>query len=78
MFGSRSDPKIHLFRGAPIVRCWSKYQETVDRWTLCGICRVPDGRTGKLSITSEDPSQISCPYCRQLIGFVAERQSAVA
>jgi hypothetical protein len=28
---------MHLYRGAAGVRTWSKYQETVKEWALCGI-----------------------------------------
>jgi hypothetical protein len=34
-----SDKAVHLFRGPPGVRSWSKYQATVEGWTLCGINR---------------------------------------
>ena len=35
---------VHLFRGAPCVRSWSKYQSTIENWTLCGIERRERGR----------------------------------
>ena len=36
---NQKDPTVHLYRGAPPVRSWSKYQTTVQGWTLCGINR---------------------------------------
>ena len=60
--------KIHLFRGAPAVRSWSKYQETVEEWTLCGINRRSRGKgltTGRHA--TEDASRVSCPYCLHLM-----------
>jgi len=29
--------EMHLYRGAPAVRGWSRYQQTMRDWTLCGI-----------------------------------------
>ena len=54
----------HLYRGAPAVRSWSKYQATVKEWSLCGIHHK--GRKSDLRAT-EDPARVNCPYCRQLI-----------
>jgi hypothetical protein len=58
----------HLYRGAPSVRGWSKYQATVEGWTLCGIKRkkAGSGRTSGEQCT-EDASLVNCPYCRQLM-----------
>ena len=53
---------MHLFRGAPSVRSWSRYQETVQGWTLCGIQRKGGERDASCT---EDPEQVSCPYCHQ-------------
>jgi len=39
------DPAVHLFRGSPAVRSWSKYQETDRRWYLCG--RPPKRDAGR-------------------------------
>jgi hypothetical protein len=36
----KADPMVHLYRGAPPVRSWSKYQDAVHGWTLCGIERT--------------------------------------
>jgi hypothetical protein len=61
---------VHLFRGAPYVRSWSKYQTTVEGWTLCGIARKAAGSgliAGQLCV--EDSSLVSCPYCLDLMGF---------
>jgi hypothetical protein len=55
---------IHLFRGAPPVREWSKYQATVTGWTLCGIARKA---TSKLAEATEDPSLVSCTHCLDLM-----------
>lgn len=64
--------RTHLFRGAEPVRSWSKYQETVKDWTLCGIRR----KGGSLDVEStEHASLVSCPYCRQLMGPSAKKQA---
>lgn len=61
-------PKVHLFRGALSVRSWSKYQETVEEWTLCGINRqIGRGAKRERAGCTEDPSQVSCPYCLVLM-----------
>lgn len=54
---------VHLYRGAPAVRSWSKYQTTVKGWTLCGIRQG----TGKAPAT-EYSAQVNCPYCLKLMG----------
>jgi hypothetical protein len=61
-------PVTHLFRGAPSVRTWSKYKETVKNWTLCGIKRnlIRTG-DGESSECSDSPSEVSCPFCLQLM-----------
>jgi hypothetical protein len=58
---------VHLYRGAPIVRAWSKHQQTNTRWTLCGI-RIPLRNTGdKLpSVASESLAAVTCRYCLEL------------
>ena len=47
-------PVTHLFRGAPSVRTWSKYKETVKNWTLCGIkrnlIRTGDGESDPMAL----------------------------
>lgn len=57
-------PRMHLFRGAPAVRTWSKHQETVPDWTLCGIARK--GASKDTQVT-EEAREVSCPYCLQLL-----------
>jgi hypothetical protein len=59
---------VHLFRGAPPVRSWSRYKTTVEDWTLCGINRRV-GRKGAVQALDcvEDASEASCPYCRDLM-----------
>lgn len=57
-------PKIHLFRGAPAVRDWSKHQATVQEWTLCGVDRT-DGKSGRPCV--EDAAEVTCPYCLDLM-----------
>ena len=54
--------QMHLFRGSPCVRSWSKYQETDKCWTLCGI---QEKKQPRLNCT-EDPLQVSCRFCRDL------------
>lgn len=55
---------IHLYRGAPIVRSWSKYKETITEWTLCGIS---SSGHGELDNAVEDPEQVNCPFCKDLM-----------
>ena len=61
-------PVTHLYRGAPPVRGWSKYQETDEAWTLCGIRRktVIKGRQRVASCT-EDPGVVTCTFCLHLM-----------
>jgi hypothetical protein len=59
---------VHLFRGAPCVRSWSKYQQTVEQWTLCGIQRKSPGKGhGKAGGCVAEASRVTCPYCLQLM-----------
>jgi hypothetical protein len=62
-------PVIHLYRGAPAVRAWSKYQVTVKAWTLCGIDRHITQRDAGKSRNEcvEDPALVTCRFCRVLI-----------
>jgi hypothetical protein len=53
---------MHLFRGAPAVRDWSKYQETVTHWSLCGL---KDDR--KRFDGTEEPAKVTCWGCLQLL-----------
>jgi hypothetical protein len=66
---------MHLYRGAPAVRSWSKYQETVEDWTLCGIRRQKrrDGLLHPRQCT-ENAFQVSCPYCLDLMRPSAKNQ----
>jgi len=65
---SRENEKMHLFRGAPAVRGWSKYRATVEAWTLCGINRrLAAGPTRQRASCTEDPSLVNCPYCLELM-----------
>jgi hypothetical protein len=57
-------PMTHLYRGAPAVRSWSKHQQTVWDWTLCGIKRT--GRTNPSRCT-EDEREVNCAFCLILI-----------
>jgi len=59
---------VHLFRGAPAVRSWSRYKTTVKEWTLCGIRRQDASYSrGAGRHCVEEASQVSCPYCRDLM-----------
>jgi len=69
-----SKPKlVHLFRGAPAVRYWSKHQETIEAWTLCGISRAKGGLKVRRDAAqaTEDASLVTCPYCHQLMRSVS-------
>jgi hypothetical protein len=59
-------PTIHLYRGAPCVRSWSKYQSTVKQWSLCGVYDTRSRREGALYAT-EDPKKVDCPRCAELM-----------
>jgi hypothetical protein len=60
--------RIHLFRGVPAVRSWSKHQRTVEDWTLCGIRRGMGREGGFVNENSvEDASLVSCPHCVELM-----------
>lgn len=54
---------IHLFRGSPAVRRWSKHQETTTEWSLCGIHWSKNQERS----ASEDSSVVNCEFCLQLI-----------
>lgn len=62
--GRKSGSTTHLFRGAPTVRGWSKYQETVNDWTLCGIHLVSGSKD---TPTTEDSERVNCEYCKDLM-----------
>jgi hypothetical protein len=54
-------PIVHLLRGSPSVRSWSKYKTTDARWTLCGIERGPESAKAV-----EDLEAVNCRGCLQL------------
>ncbi len=61
-------PPVHLARGAPCVRSWSRYQETDPQWSLCGVyrsIRIAGVRT--VTDFVAEPSQVLCPFCLDLM-----------
>jgi hypothetical protein len=65
---------IHLFRGAPPARPWSKYQQTGEGWTLCGVDRqLASERTRQPAECTEDAEKVSCVHCRTLMACRAAR-----
>lgn len=61
-------PILHLYRGAPAVRAWSKYQTTDTRHTLCGIpikARRSEAETDTRAIDRTD--LVNCTFCKQLL-----------
>jgi len=54
------DPDIHLLRGAPAVRSWSKHEKTVAGWSLCGIQQPVHG--------TERSGSVTCKFCLHLMG----------
>jgi hypothetical protein len=50
----------HLYRGAPAVRSWSRYQETVFWWTLCGS---EYDRENSAASATEDADLVTCKNC---------------
>jgi hypothetical protein len=85
MFGTIESKRVvvgktqsHLYRGAPAVRSWSKYRRTDEGWTLCGIQRKDHGEGyHQPAECTEDPSQVSCPRCVELMHPTACRLAAV-
>jgi hypothetical protein len=71
-------PTVHLFRGAPAVRDWSKYQSTEERWTLCGIRRTPVPGDFIDQTATDDASLVSCPYCLELMRSTARSRQKAA
>jgi hypothetical protein len=57
------DERVHLYRGAPGVRNWSRYPQTVTSWTLCGM----KARSRTLWRATEDPGLVTCPFCLDLV-----------
>lgn len=61
---------VHLYRGAPIVRRWSKYKEIVPTWTLCGARLQITPRGGKREQeATADETKVTCYHCRDLAGL---------
>lgn len=61
-------PDVHLYRGAPAVRSWSRHQETVTDWTLCGIKRgSAKSSRGAGPNCTEVASEVSCTFCLSLM-----------
>jgi hypothetical protein len=59
---------VHLFRGAPGVRGWSKYRQTIERWTLCGRDRgTSPKKRERAAQATEDVSLVTCRFCHLLI-----------
>ena len=56
---------MHLYRGSPCVRSWSRYQTTVETWTVCGM-HLNCGDKRERTECTDDPALATCPYCRQL------------
>lgn len=56
-------PDIHLFRGSPPVRSWSKHQETIRGWSLCGIHWDPKAERA----ATEEREAVTCEFCLQLL-----------
>lgn len=59
-YHAQRETLVHLWRGAPATRTWSKYQDTVQAWSVCGVS-LPENAT-------EDADETTCPYCLQLLG----------
>jgi hypothetical protein len=57
--GDKSPCEMHLYRGAPAVRSWSRYQETDKSISLCAAPQRKDSRSR--SNATEDPTKVSCP-----------------
>jgi hypothetical protein len=66
---------MHLYRGAPVVRSWSRYQETDKGISLCAAPLRKDSKSR--STATEDPTKVSCPYCVELMHPQACSQAAV-
>jgi hypothetical protein len=73
--GDKSPNEVHLHRGVPCVRSWSKYQETDKGISLCAAPLRKDSK-GRSDAT-EHPTKVSCPYCVELMHPQACSQAAV-
>ena len=50
---------MHLYRGAPAVRAWSRYQETDQGWTLCGVRRIARCSHKRRAGATEDAGRVN-------------------
>jgi hypothetical protein len=73
--GDKSPGEMHLYRGAPATRSWSRYQETDKGISLCAAPLRKDSKSR--SNATEDPTKVSCPYCVELMHRQACSQAAV-
>jgi hypothetical protein len=73
--GEKSPSEMHLYRGAPAVRSWSRYQETDEGISLCAAPLRKDSKSH--SDATEDPTKVSCPYCVELMHPQACSQAIV-
>lgn len=59
---------MHLYRGAPAVRSWSKHQEIVESWALCGVKREPRKVDDPRYVhATEESAKVTCPFCLDLM-----------
>lgn len=58
------DAAMHLYRGAPPVRNWSKYRQTDKKWALCG--RQGRHKFEDIPRGTENLTEVTCPFCLQL------------
>jgi hypothetical protein len=65
----KENQTVRLYRGARCVRSWSKYQKTVNEWSLCGS-------KGPLHAT-EDPGQVDCLHCHELMTLSSANRVAL-
>jgi hypothetical protein len=63
--GDKTPSVVHLYRGAPPVRCWSRFQQTDKGISLCAAPLRKNSRS-RASAT-ENPAAVSCPYCVELM-----------
>ncbi len=60
-------PPVHLVRGAPSVRSWSRYQAIDPRFSVCG-CALRDPVLGvQESRHCIAEAEVTCPYCQDLM-----------
>lgn len=57
-------PQVHLARGAPPVRGWSRYQATDAGWSLCGCNRK---HAENADGCAEEPAKVTCAACLDLM-----------